>query len=59
VTAATFVTVASFGGELILSVGLTLVIGSILKYAWDRSYNSINDKNKIPSAVKIKRKVKW
>jgi len=41
VTAATFVTVASFGGELILSIGLTLVIGSTLKYAWDRSYDFI------------------
>ena len=56
VTAATFVTVASFGGELILSVGLTLVIGSTLKYAWDRSYDSINDKNKVQSAAKNKKK---
>ena len=55
VTAATFVTVASFGGELILSIGLTLVIGSTLKYAWDRSYDSINDKNKIQSVVKNKK----
>jgi len=56
VTAATFVTVASFGGELILSIGLTLVIGSTLKYAWDRSYDSINDRNKIQSAAKNKKK---
>ena len=56
VTAATFVTVASFGGELILSVGLTLIIGSTLKYAWDRSYDSINNKNKLKASIKNKKK---
>lgn len=56
VTAATFVTVASFGGELILSVGLTLVIGSTLKYAWDRSYDSLNHKNNIKLGEKNKKK---
>lgn len=59
VTAATFVTVASFGGELILSVGLTLVIGSTLKYAWDRSYDSIqNSKKTNGSFANAKKKIK-
>lgn len=43
VTAATFVAVASLGGELIASVGLTLVIGTTLKYAWDRGYEALEE----------------
>ena len=42
-TAATFVAVASFGGELLVSVGLTLVIGTALKYVWDRGYDAIDE----------------
>ena len=42
VTAATFVTVPSLGGELFLSVGLTLIIGSTLKYTWDRGYDNLH-----------------
>ena len=56
VTAATFVTVASFGGELILSVGLTLVIGSTLKYAWDRSYDSIQNSKKTNVSIENTKK---
>lgn len=43
VTAATFVAVASLGGELIASVGLTLIIGTTLKYAWDRGYDALDE----------------
>ncbi len=42
-TAATFVAVASFGGELLVSVGLTLVIGTTLKYIWDRGYDAVDE----------------
>lgn len=36
VTATPFVVVASLGGKLLVSVGLTLMMGTTLKYAWDR-----------------------
>ena len=50
VTAATFVAVASLGGELAVSVGLTLVIGSTLKYAWDRGYDAVDETLKIENS---------
>lgn len=37
-TALTFAAVGSIGGELIVSVGATLIIGSTLKYLWDRGF---------------------
>ena len=49
-TAATFVAVASLGGELAVSVGLTLVIGSTLKYAWDRGYDAVDETLKIENS---------
>jgi hypothetical protein len=52
VTAATFVAVASLGGELVASIGLTLVIGTTLKYAWDRGYDALDEER---AAAKRKR----
>ena len=43
-TAATFAAVATLGGELLVSVGLTLVIGTTLKYLWDRGYDAVDEK---------------
>ena len=55
VTAATFVAVASLGGELVASIGLTLVIGTTLKYAWDRGYDAIDESRKTPDRKRIAR----
>lgn len=58
VTAATFVAVAGLGGELIASIGLTLVIGTTLKYAWDRGYEALEQeqsnagRKRLPAAKK-------
>jgi hypothetical protein len=40
-TAATFAVVASLGFELVAAVGLTLVVGTTLKYAWDRGHDAV------------------
>ena len=42
-TAATFAVVASLGGELLVSVGVTLVVGTALKYLWDRGYEVVDE----------------
>ncbi len=47
VTAATFAAVATLGGELVVSVGLTLIIGTAFKYAWDRGYDAADMKLKV------------
>lgn len=48
VTSTTFVVVASLGGELVVSVGLTLMMGTTLKYAWDRSYDALEEERRRP-----------
>lgn len=48
VTATTFVVVASIGGELVASVGLTLMIGTTLKYVWDRGYDALEEERRRP-----------
>lgn len=53
VTAATFVAVAGLGGELIASVGLTLVIGSTLKYAWDRGYDALDEEARVADRKRL------
>ncbi len=40
-TAATFAVVASLGVELVAAVGITLVVGTTLKYAWDRGHDAV------------------
>ena len=40
-TAATFAVVASLGVELVAAIGFTLVIGTTLKYAWDRGHDAV------------------
>jgi hypothetical protein len=53
VTAATFVAVASLGGELVASVGLTLVIGTTLKYAWDRGYDALDEERAVAKRKRL------
>lgn len=48
VTATPFVVVASLGGELVVSVGLTLIIETTLKYAWDRGYDALEEERRRP-----------
>ena len=47
-TALTFGTVAAIGGELIASIGATLVIGATLKYFWDRGAEHLEITGKPP-----------
>lgn len=40
-TAATFAVVASLGVEIVAAVGVTLIVGTTLKYAWDRGRDAV------------------